>query len=124
MNSPPLLFKTSIIDFCIFYLEKVISIYPFKAQHDDELSFEENEIIKVIAKDDPTWWKGQSMSTGLTGLFPCNHVEPYKECKLSHFIITFLVRLLIGSFLFQFNTFIAFIRITIINIQFHNLFRH
>ena len=64
--------------FLIHRTEKVISIYPFKAQHDDELSFEANEVIAIISKDDPTWWKGQIVSTGAIGLFPENHVQEYK----------------------------------------------
>lgn len=60
--------------------ERVISIYPFKAQHDDELSFEANEVIKILSKDDPTWWKGEIVSNGSVGLFPANHVQEYK-CK-------------------------------------------
>lgn len=31
----------------------VIAIYPFKAQHEDELSFEASDLIKVITRDDP-----------------------------------------------------------------------
>lgn len=64
------------------FIEKVIGIYSFKAQHDDELSFEPNDIIKVLNKDDTTWWKGQLVSSGAIGLFPCNHVETYRDqCK-------------------------------------------
>ena len=64
----------------------MISIYPFTAQHDDELSFGANEVIKIVSKDDdPTWWKGQLLSSGAIGLFPSNHVQEYK-CELIQFV--------------------------------------
>ncbi|CAG2109286.1 unnamed protein product, partial [Medioppia subpectinata] len=59
--------------------ERVIALYAFRAQHDDELTFETNDIIKVLAKEDTTWWRGQLISTGAIGLFPSNHVEIYRE---------------------------------------------
>lgn len=63
----------------------MIAIYSFKAQHDDELSFEPNDIIKVLAKEDTTWWKGQLITTGAIGLFPSNHVETIRDqCMYFH----------------------------------------
>lgn len=74
--SPRILQPT--VDTLTFIIEKVVSIYPFKAQHDDELSFEANEVIRILSKDDPTWWKGMITASGATGLFPSNHVQEYK----------------------------------------------
>lgn len=62
-------------------IEKVVSLYPYVASQDDELSFEGNEIIKVLCKDDSTWWKGESETSGKIGLFPSNYVQPYRSCK-------------------------------------------
>ncbi|XP_054165582.1 intersectin-1-like isoform X2 [Oppia nitens] len=59
--------------------ERMIALYAFRAQHDDELSFEANDLIKVLAKDDTTWWKGQLISTGQIGLFPSNHVQVFPD---------------------------------------------
>ncbi|RWS14578.1 intersectin-2-like isoform X13 [Dinothrombium tinctorium] len=64
--------------------DKVIALYSFKAQHDDEISFEADDVIKVLSKDDAVWWKGQLLSTGAIGLFPSNHVQPYKEKRFSN----------------------------------------
>lgn len=72
--------------------EKVISIYPFTAQHDDELSFDANEVIKILSKDDPTWWKGQIITSGAIGLFPSNHVQEYK-CKYHSFIVVHVFKI-------------------------------
>lgn len=56
------------------YVEKVVAIYDYCADKDDELSFSENSIIYVLKKNDDGWYEG-SMD-GLTGLFPGNYVEP------------------------------------------------
>ncbi|XP_050520850.1 abl interactor 2-like [Daktulosphaira vitifoliae] len=55
------------------YLEKVIAIYDYYADKDDELSFQENAVIYVLKKNDDGWWEG--VMDGITGLFPGNYVE-------------------------------------------------
>ncbi|XP_018798464.1 PREDICTED: intersectin-1 isoform X3 [Bactrocera latifrons] len=56
-------------------LDKVIALYPYKAQNDDELSFEKDDIISVLGRDEPEWWRGEL--NGLSGLFPSNYVGPF-----------------------------------------------
>ncbi|XP_013772720.1 abl interactor 2-like isoform X1 [Limulus polyphemus] len=56
------------------YIEKVIAIYDYMADKDDELSFTENALIYVIKKNDDGWYEG--ICDGITGLFPGNYVEP------------------------------------------------
>lgn len=56
------------------YLEKVIAVYDYTADKEDELSFSENAVIYVIKKNDDGWWEG--VMNGVTGLFPGNYVEP------------------------------------------------
>ncbi|KAJ8307293.1 hypothetical protein KUTeg_015377 [Tegillarca granosa] len=56
------------------YLEKVIAIYDYQADKEDELSFSENAVIYVVKKNDDGWWEG--VMDGCTGLFPGNYVEP------------------------------------------------
>ncbi|KAH9425722.1 Abl interactor 2, partial [Dermatophagoides pteronyssinus] len=56
------------------YLEKVVAIYDYTADKDDELSFQENSLIYVIRKNEDGWWEG--VLNGITGLFPGNYVEP------------------------------------------------
>nr|XP_046175011.1 abl interactor 2-like isoform X10 [Oncorhynchus gorbuscha] len=55
------------------YMEKVVAIYDYAADKEDELSFNEGAIIYVIKKNDDGWYEG-TMS-GTTGLFPGNYVE-------------------------------------------------
>lgn len=57
------------------FTDKVIALYPYKAQNDDELSFEKDDIISVLGRDEPEWWRGECQ--GLTGLFPSNYVGPF-----------------------------------------------
>ncbi|XP_076064335.1 abl interactor 2-like isoform X2 [Oratosquilla oratoria] len=56
------------------YLEKVIAVYDYTADKEDELSFAENAVIYVLKKNDDGWWEG--VMNGVTGLFPGNYVEP------------------------------------------------
>ncbi|XP_035499691.1 abl interactor 2b isoform X10 [Scophthalmus maximus] len=55
------------------YLEKVVAIYDYSRDKEDELSFQEGAIIYVIKKNDDGWYEGVMNST--TGLFPGNYVE-------------------------------------------------
>uniref|UniRef100_A0A8C4ZS39 Abl-interactor 1a n=1 Tax=Gadus morhua TaxID=8049 RepID=A0A8C4ZS39_GADMO len=55
------------------YIEKVVAIYDYSKDKDDELSFMEGAIIYIIKKNDDGWYEGVSGS--VTGLFPGNYVE-------------------------------------------------
>ncbi|XP_039522418.1 abl interactor 1a isoform X7 [Pimephales promelas] len=55
------------------YMEKVVAIYDYIKDKDDELSFMEGAIIYIIKKNDDGWFEG--VSSGVTGLFPGNYVE-------------------------------------------------
>ncbi|XP_068199628.1 abl interactor 1a isoform X4 [Antennarius striatus] len=55
------------------YIEKVVAIYDYSKDKDDELTFMEGAIIYVIKKNDDGWFEG--VCNGTTGLFPGNYVE-------------------------------------------------
>ncbi|XP_078800071.1 abl interactor 2b isoform X13 [Oryzias latipes] len=55
------------------YMEKVVAIYDYTRDKEDELSFQEGSIIYVIKKNDDGWFEG--VMNGTTGLFPGNYVE-------------------------------------------------
>uniref|UniRef100_G1PYE2 Intersectin 1 n=1 Tax=Myotis lucifugus TaxID=59463 RepID=G1PYE2_MYOLU len=65
---------------------QVIGMYDYTAQNDDELAFSKGQIINVLSKEDPDWWKGEV--GGHVGLFPSNYVklttdtDPSQQCKL------------------------------------------
>uniref|UniRef100_F6WJU5 ABI gene family member 3 n=1 Tax=Callithrix jacchus TaxID=9483 RepID=F6WJU5_CALJA len=56
------------------YLEKVVTLYPYTGQKDNELSFSEGTIICVTRRYSDGWCEG--ISSEGTGFFPGNYVEP------------------------------------------------
>ncbi|MEE6467933.1 hypothetical protein FKM82_008118 [Ascaphus truei] len=64
---------------------QVIGMYDYIAQNDDELAFGKGQILNVLNKEDPDWWKGEL--NGQVGLFPSNYVklttdmDPSQQCK-------------------------------------------
>ncbi|XP_037349849.1 ABI gene family member 3 [Talpa occidentalis] len=56
------------------YLEKVVTLYPYTRQKDNELSFSEGTVICITRRYSDGWCEGVS-SEG-TGFFPGNYVEP------------------------------------------------
>ncbi|XP_052014640.1 intersectin-1 isoform X4 [Apodemus sylvaticus] len=52
---------------------QVIGMYDYVAQNDDELAFSKGQVINVLSKEDPDWWKGEV--SGQVGLFPSNYVK-------------------------------------------------
>ncbi|KAM9804534.1 abl interactor 2-like [Neosynchiropus ocellatus] len=55
------------------YLEKVMAVYDYTADKEDELSFKEGAIIYIIKKNEDGWFEGVMNAT--TGLIPGNYVE-------------------------------------------------
>ncbi|XP_047205787.1 abl interactor 1a isoform X9 [Girardinichthys multiradiatus] len=55
------------------YIEKVVAIYDYTKDKEDELTFMEGSIIYVVKKNDDGWFEG--VCNGFTGLFPGNYVE-------------------------------------------------
>ena len=62
----------------------VITKYVYKAQRDDELSFEANVILEVISQSHSFqgWWKAKNKS-GKTGLIPSNYVKEIASAYIS-----------------------------------------
>lgn len=56
------------------YLEKVVTLYPYTGQKENELSFSEGTVICITRRYSDGWCEGVS-SEG-TGFFPGNYVEP------------------------------------------------
>ncbi|XP_075053310.1 intersectin-1 isoform X2 [Mixophyes fleayi] len=52
---------------------QVIGMYDYIAQNDDELAFSKGQVLNVLNKEDPDWWKGEL--NGQVGLFPSNYVK-------------------------------------------------
>lgn len=60
---------------------QVIAMYDYKAASKDEMSFQKGQLINVLNKDNPDWWKGEV--AGVIGLFPTNYVKMTTECDPS-----------------------------------------
>lgn len=54
------------------------AIYDYDATMEEEMSFKEGEIIRVLATQLDGWWEGEIESNGVKrrGQFPSNFIEP------------------------------------------------
>ena len=53
--------------------DEYVAIYSYEAEDEDELTFNEGDVIKVTEKDEG-WWTG--VLNGQEGMFPENYVKP------------------------------------------------
>lgn len=64
---------------------QVITMYDYTAANQDELSFSKGQLINIMDKTNPDWWKGEV--NGVTGLLPTNYVkmttdsDPSQQCE-------------------------------------------
>ncbi|KAH6935744.1 hypothetical protein HPB50_008886 [Hyalomma asiaticum] len=56
-----------------------VALYSYKPQKEDELELRKNELYSVTEKCQDGWFKGTSLRTGLSGVFPGNYVQPTKS---------------------------------------------
>ena len=49
--------------------------YAFSGREDDELTFEEDDLITIVNQEDDDWWEGIHERSGKQGWFPANHVK-------------------------------------------------
>ncbi|OCT92433.1 hypothetical protein XELAEV_18015488mg [Xenopus laevis] len=56
--------------------ERYLSLYAYKPQKNDELELRKGEMYRVIEKCQDGWFKGTSLRTGQSGVFPGNYVTP------------------------------------------------
>ncbi|KAG4108537.1 osteoclast stimulating factor 1 [Neocallimastix lanati (nom. inval.)] len=54
-------------------IQVVQALYDYEKRNPDELSFKEGNILYVLNKDDPNWWKCRA--NNVEGLVPANYVE-------------------------------------------------
>ncbi|XP_032890681.1 abl interactor 1-like [Amblyraja radiata] len=56
------------------YIEKVVALFAYNKNCEEDLTFKEGEIIYVIKKNENGWYEG--IINGITGYFPENYVQP------------------------------------------------
>ncbi|XP_061610787.1 intersectin-2a isoform X3 [Phyllopteryx taeniolatus] len=56
---------------------QVIAMYDYTAANPDELSFSKGQLINVLDKTNPDWWRGEA--DGVTALLPTNYVKMTTE---------------------------------------------
>ena len=50
--------------------------FDYEAQHADELSFKQGDVIEIVDRSDAQWWKGRKQGTsGDPMLFPATFVQ-------------------------------------------------
>ena len=42
-----------------FFIDQVVALFPYTAQNEDELTFLQGDVVVVIDREDPAWWRGQ-----------------------------------------------------------------
>ncbi|KAJ1118089.1 hypothetical protein NDU88_006284 [Pleurodeles waltl] len=53
-----------------------LALYAYKPQKNDELELRKGEMYRVTEKCQDGWFKGTSLRTGMSGVFPGNYVTP------------------------------------------------
>lgn len=58
------------------FAHRYLALYAYKPQKSDELELHKGEMYRVLEKCQDGWFKGASLRTGVSGVFPGNYVTP------------------------------------------------
>ena len=49
------------VNYCFLFLlaDQVVALFPYTAQNEDELSFLQGDVLIIIDREDPAWWRGE-----------------------------------------------------------------
>lgn len=61
---------------------RYLALYTYKPQKSDELELRKGEMYCVLEKCQDGWFKGTSLRSGLSGVFPGNYVTPASRAPL------------------------------------------
>ncbi|KAJ3591721.1 hypothetical protein NHX12_006853 [Muraenolepis orangiensis] len=77
-----------------------LALYAYKPQKADELELRKGEMYRVTEKCQDGWFKGTSLRTGATGVFPGNYVTPVSRRTKSSlcFFVQFHIPLSLSPF--------------------------
>eukprot|EP01135_Chromosphaera_perkinsii_P000398 Nk52_evm45s78 gene=Nk52_evmTU45s78 len=59
---------------------KVIAVHNYTKRSEDELSFRREEVLKVLDRDNPNWWRVQN-TVGQIGFVPSNYLAQMRSLK-------------------------------------------
>jgi hypothetical protein len=59
------------------FLVTVRAKHNFNGRDPEDLSFRKGEMLNVVEKHEPQWWKAQSQDTLQVGVIPSNYVDQY-----------------------------------------------
>ncbi|KGL91699.1 SH3 domain-containing RING finger protein 3, partial [Charadrius vociferus] len=65
-----------VISSCVTSPGSYLALYAYKPQKNDELELRKGEMYRVIEKCQDGWFKGTSLRSGMSGVFPGNYVTP------------------------------------------------
>lgn len=57
------------------YIFSYLALYTYRPLKEDELELRKGELYTVSEKCQDGWFKGTSLRTGLSGVFPGNYVQ-------------------------------------------------
>jgi hypothetical protein len=57
------------------------AVFAYSAQNEGELSVEQGDIVQVLEKPDPQWWRART-SGGSIGMLPATYLEEYIESQI------------------------------------------
>lgn len=63
---------------------RVVGLYAFEKCNEDDLAFNENDILLVTEISDPNWVKAKNESTGEEGFIPVSYIQLLDEDKSEH----------------------------------------
>jgi len=75
-----LIYSLGIQPFGVLYFQQQVQAkFDFKPKDQEEMELKRGDIVTIIHKKDPNWWKGEIVRNNkLTqGLFPMTYVQPY-----------------------------------------------
>lgn len=64
---------------------RYLALYAYKPQKADELELRKGEMYRVTEKCQDGWFKGTSLRTAASGVFPGNYVTPVSRSVSSGF---------------------------------------
>ncbi|MEQ2158990.1 hypothetical protein GOODEAATRI_017855 [Goodea atripinnis] len=80
------MYRQGFTNYFLALLEIYLALYAYKPQKADELELRKGEMYRVTEKCQDGWFKGTSLRTAASGVFPGNYVTPVSRISRPLFI--------------------------------------